>query len=193
MTGNPFAAEFQMPSRADALAWGILLALGWREPSFRSFVEKNLRALNGVFALLLLGVASLAWWLAKPPGTLTLTIGISWLGAFYCCLLLVVLAESRSVLAGVMRWNWLRKLGAVSYCVYIIHDTINLFAHQYFFGAEPQLYNFSGIAVTAFSLLLTLSIAGISWRLLEQPLIRRGHNYSYQPGNSKGRAELALA
>jgi peptidoglycan/LPS O-acetylase OafA/YrhL len=183
-TGNPFSASIPMPCRADALAWGILLAVAWRQPSFRNFLANRGSVLSRTVLFLFLGVVALSWWLAHPPALVTLTIGMSWLAVFYTCLLLLVLFRTGSNVAAVMRWRWLGKLGTISYCVYILHDTFNQIAHRLLLHSEPQLYDLRGLAVTLLALVLTLSVASLSWRYFERPLIRRGHRYSYGESTS---------
>ena len=183
-TGNPFSAGIPMPCRADALAWGILLAVAWRQPSFRTFLASHSTLLSRTVLCLFLGVAALSWWLARPPGTVTLTIGITWLAAFYSCLVLLVLSRSGGRIAATMRWRWLGKLGAISYCVYILHDTFNQIAHRLLLHSEPQLYDLRGLAVTLLALVLTIALAALSMRYFEDPLIRRGHRYSYHEGSA---------
>jgi peptidoglycan/LPS O-acetylase OafA/YrhL len=178
-SGNPFTASFPMPSRADALAWGILLAVAWRQPAFRAFLEGHRLLLRMVLLFLFAGVLTLLWWLAHPPGVVTLTIGISWLAVFYSCLLVVVLSQTSGRLAAFLRWPLFRSLGVVSYCVYILHDTFNQIAHRVLLHAAPQIYDFRGAGVTLLALLLTISVAALSWRFFEKPLIRRGHGYNY--------------
>jgi peptidoglycan/LPS O-acetylase OafA/YrhL len=178
-TGNPFTASMPMPCRADALAWGILLAAGWRQPAFRAFLEGHRLLAKRVLLFLFLGIAALLWWLARPAGVLTLTVGMSWLAVFYSCLLLVVLSQTEGRLAGAMRWPLLRRLGVVSYCVYILHDTFNQVAHRVILHAVPRIYDLRGVAVTLLSLVLTIAVAAVSWRYFEKPLIRRGHSYTY--------------
>lgn len=178
-TGNPFSASFPMPSRADALAWGILLAIAWRQPRFRAALAARSALLWRSLVFLFLGVLALLWWLAHPAGLITVTIGVTWLALFYSCLLLTVLSQTGSYLAAVMRWRWLGHLGVISYCVYILHDTFNFIAHRILLHSRPQLYDFQGVAVTLLALALTLIVATISWRFFEKPLIRRGHSYSY--------------
>lgn len=179
-SGNPFTAAFPMPCRADALSWGILLAVAWRQPAFRRFLGGHRLLLRSALLLLLGGVAVLLWWLAHPPGVVTLTIGYSWLAVFYSCLLLVVLSQTDGHLAGFMRWPILRSLGVVSYCVYILHDTFNQVAHRLLLHTVPQLHDIRGAAVSLLALLLTFAVAALSWRFFEKPLIRRGHSYNYE-------------
>ena len=81
-----------------------------------------------------------------------------------------------------MRWRFLGWLGGISYCVYLLHDAFNFFAHGIFLHAEPQLYNLSQLAVSVFALLAALDVASLSWHFFEKPLIRRGRDSSYENG-----------
>jgi peptidoglycan/LPS O-acetylase OafA/YrhL len=171
--------SFLMPCRADALAWGMLLAAGWRTGWFREFVYRNGAKLKGALAVLFLGAGALLWWLVHPTNLPTVTIGFSWLAIFYSVLLLTVLSQPEGWIAGVMRWKLLGWLGGISYCVYLLHDAFNFFAHGLLLRAAPEIYNAEGIAVTLLALGLTLGAAALSWRYFEKPLIRRGHMYSY--------------
>ena len=174
-----FAAVFVMPCRADTLAWGILLAVAWRDEAVREYIRKHGVQLRRVLGVLALGVSGLAWWFVHPPGLIRVTIGYTWLAMFYSCLLAVVLWQKEGWLAAAMRWKALGLLGTISYCVYVIHLTINQLAHALVLHSEPQIYNLQGVGVTLLSLVLTLAVASLSWRYFEKPLLRRGHSYSY--------------
>jgi peptidoglycan/LPS O-acetylase OafA/YrhL len=176
--GN-YAAVLTMPCRADALAFGILIAMAWREGEFRGFLEAQGLLLQRVLLGLLLGVAGLLYWLVRPINTVTILAGYTWLAFFYGCLLVVVLSQTQGWVAGVMRWRMLRRLGVVSYCVYIVHDTLNQLLHRIVLHAPPQIYNVKGVGVSLLALAVTLGVASLSWRYFEKPLIGRGHSYSY--------------
>jgi peptidoglycan/LPS O-acetylase OafA/YrhL len=174
-----YLCAYLMPCRADALSCGMLLAVAWRDSRFREFVHLRGAILRRLLVVLLLGLGGLLWWLAHPMNAVTLVIGLSWLAFFYSALLLTVVSQPAGWLAGVMRWKWLRWLGGVSYCVYLLHDTFKFFAHRIFLHAEPQIYSAKGVGVSLFALALTLAVATLSWRYFEKPLVRRGHGYSY--------------
>jgi peptidoglycan/LPS O-acetylase OafA/YrhL len=181
--GN-YLAVFAMPCRADALAWGMLLAAGWRKAWFRELVNRSAARLRVALTILFLGAGALLWWLVHPINEVTVTIGFSWLAILYSALLLRVISNPQGRIAGVMRWKILGWLGGISYCVYILHDAFNFFAHQMFLHAEPQIYTAKGVGVTLFALAATLVVASLSWRYFEKPLIRRGHTYSYGEGRA---------
>lgn len=173
------AAAFLTPCRADGLAWGILLAAAWRQKWFGAWLKTHASVLQGTVLGLLAGVCALLWWLSHPSNRVTVTIGYSWLAIFYSGLMVLVLSQTGGWVAGVMRWKWLRKLGTVSYCVYIIHDAFNQLAHRILLHSEPEIYNLQGVGVTLLALALTLGVASVSWRYFEKPLIQRGHRYEY--------------
>ena len=168
-----------MPCRADALSFGILLAVAWRDERVREWLRDHSALLPRLVLAGFLGVGALLWWLVHPVNTVTITIGYTWLAAFYSALLLTVISQPEGWLASVMRWRFLCWLGGISYCVYILHDAFNFFAHRLIFHADPQLQTFPQLAVSVLALLATFAAASLSWRFYEKPLLRRGHTYSY--------------
>jgi peptidoglycan/LPS O-acetylase OafA/YrhL len=177
-----YLCSFLMPCRADSLSCGMLLAVVWRDARFREYIRGHAALLEGMLVVLFLGVGGLLWWLVHPINVVTVTIGVTWLAFFYSALLLAVISNSGGWLAGVMRLRFLGWLGGISYCVYLLHDAFNFFAHGIFLHAEPELYNLRQLGVSVLALLATLGVASVSWRFLEKPLIRRGHGYSYWEG-----------
>jgi len=179
MARNPFSAAFLMPCRADALSCGVLLAIAWRDARVREWVLGHAALLKRALVVLVLGVGGLLWWLVHPINTVTVTIGYTWLALFYSALLLAVVSQPGSRLASVMRCGFLRWLGGISYCLYVIHLTLNYVAHSLFLHGTPQVHNLRGLAVSVFALLVSVFVALLSLRYFERPLIRRGHSYSY--------------
>jgi peptidoglycan/LPS O-acetylase OafA/YrhL len=184
VTGGTYIAVFSMPCRADTLAWGMLLAVGWRENWFREYVSRNSANLRRALFTLLVGVGVLLWWLVHPTSWVTVSIGFSWLAIFYSALLLAIVSGSAEWFAKIMRWKFLVWLGGVSYCVYLLHFSFNFFAHRLFLHEEPQIYSAAGVGVSVLALVATPAVAELSKRYFEAPLIRRGHSYSYESSRS---------
>ena len=175
-----YLCAYLMPCRADSLSCGMLLAIAWRDTRFREFVRTRAALVQRVLLVLFLGAGGLLWWLVHPINVVTITIGYTWLTLFYSALLLSVVSNTSGWVAGAMRLRILGWLGGISYCVYLLHDSFNFFAHRIFLHSVPKLYNLSQVAVSVFALLATLGVAVLSWRFFEKPLIRRGHRYSYE-------------
>lgn len=174
-----FVAVLATPCRADALAAGVLLAIVWRKQWFRDFLASRPGFLKRSLLILALGFAALLWWLAHPINVVTVTIGYTWLAIFYSCLLLTAISQPQGRLASIMRVKWLRRLGMISYCVYLVHATINQFAHRLILHDAPEVYNLAGVGVTLLALAMSLAVASMSWKFFEKPLLMRGHRYQY--------------
>ena len=179
LPSHSYLAGFAMPCRADALALGILAAIGWRREGFRQMLETRRRALWSVVGFAFLVVAMLSPTLVRPAGVTTYTVGYSALAFFYTCLLLTALSQKQSFVARSLRLKWLAYLGGISYCVYIVHLTINQFAYAWLLHSQPELNDLRGVGVTLLSLLITWIVAATSWRYLEAPSISKAHRYVY--------------
>jgi peptidoglycan/LPS O-acetylase OafA/YrhL len=176
---GPWLAYRLMPCRADSLAVGVLAALLWNNPKARAWLEAHALVLYGSFAILFAGVACLWRWYSDPLLPLTQTAGYTWLALFFAVLLLLVLSRRASLLAAFMRLGFLRDIGGVSYCIYIIHTAVFLFCHQILLHTLPVVTDGKAAAVTFLAAFLTYAIAKLSWRFFEQPLLRRGHAFPY--------------
>jgi len=176
---TPGLVTVLMPCRADALALGMLAAALWRNQGSRDWLERNGKKLYAFFGLLLTGVA-LLWIWAPESGTRGMqTFGFTWLGMFYVVALLLSLLKTSGPIARVMRIGWLRELGTVSYCVYIIHIVVNVVCHAVLLHTTPKISTVKGAVVTIAAAFLTYGIAKLSWVLYENPLLRRGHAFKY--------------
>jgi peptidoglycan/LPS O-acetylase OafA/YrhL len=118
-------------------------------------------------------------WMLMPDSFFGLSVGLSLFGAIFVSLLLVCLTNREGMIARIFRLRVLRELGRVSYCVYIIHMTVNWVAHKFLRSDLPRFDTPRSIAVTLLALGVTLLVAEVSWRLFEHPLIHRGHQYKY--------------
>jgi peptidoglycan/LPS O-acetylase OafA/YrhL len=167
------------PCRADDLAFGILVAIAWRNRSVHQWLASHVSTIHILLGSLFIG--AIGWWRWEPVqfGVAMQWVGYSWIGMFFTVLLLAVLVQPASLLGWVTRMPWLRELGKVSYCAYIIHTTVNLFCHVLITGSAPQISNWSGAFATLCAVVLTYAIAKLSWIVLENPLLQYGHKFRY--------------
>jgi peptidoglycan/LPS O-acetylase OafA/YrhL len=178
-----------MPAYADALALGILTAIVWREPASRLWLGRNLRFLYGTTALFFAGFGVLWWYDPGLGGFGVASVGLTWIAIFYALLVLIVLAGSNGWIARAMRLQWLRNLGRVSYCMYIIHLIVNLFCHTILLHTRPRIDTLAGAGVSILAAIVTYGLAVVSWKILEGPLVRIGHGFVYSlPASSQARA-----
>jgi peptidoglycan/LPS O-acetylase OafA/YrhL len=178
-SNGPWLAYRLMPCRADSLAAGVLAALLWSNPKTRAWIEAHAMLFYGLFVIFFAGVAYLWRYHSDPLQPLTQTAGYTWLALFFALLLLLVLSRRASILAALMRLGFLREIGGVSYCIYIIHTAVFLFCQQLLLHALPVVTDVKVAGVTFLAAFVTYGIAKLSWKYLEQPMVRRGHAFQY--------------
>ncbi|MGH9774748.1 MAG: acyltransferase family protein [Candidatus Acidiferrales bacterium] len=167
------------PCRADALAMGVLLAVFWRDERWKARFSHFRIPFVGVT---LLTLAITIYLVCTDPSASSFSMslfGFSSIDIFFACLLAIVLFWPKGFFASVCRWPLLIQMGRLSYCIYIIHQTVNLACHRALLHAMPQFTNWKGGMVTLLSAGLTFLIASLSWRFFEEPLLRRGHAFKY--------------
>ena len=178
---NLWLVSVLMPCRADSLAIGMLAAAYWRKEGSRRWLSAQSGILYGLLVAFFLGVLALWKWSPQAETWGMESIGFTWLAAFYVVILLIVLVRKESLIARLARMGWLREIGKVSYCIYIIHLVVNVICHSLLRRASPGTQDWRGAAVTLFSAILTFCIARISWKIFEGPLVYFGRSFRYQP------------
>jgi peptidoglycan/LPS O-acetylase OafA/YrhL len=94
----------------------------------------------------------------------------------YFLLILLVLIAPTKLMKQAFSAGWLRRLGVISYCAYLIHEPVRRTLFLLLrLGKNPVITNLKTLMVTVAALFVTLAIAQVSWLLLEKPLIRRAH------------------
>jgi peptidoglycan/LPS O-acetylase OafA/YrhL len=181
---HPAAQYVLTPCRADALAMGVLLAIGWREERWKAAFLRYRTTIYAVSLFLLVGVVYLALW--KPSQyTPTMAVwGFSCVDAFFASLLAIAVMVPSGMWAYVCRWRFLAELGRVSYCMYVIHSAVNLLCHVILAHQTPRFLGWPSAGVTALAALLSYGLACLSWTFFENPLLKRGHAYQYFPRSS---------
>jgi len=168
-----------MPCRADSLAVGMLAALLWREPHFRKWLSSNTRILYGMLAVLFAGVAALWKWSPLNASWAMESVGFTCLAFFYVLTLLLALTTPGGPIARLARVRWLRELGRVSYCMYIIHSVVDAVCHALLRRAPPAISDWRSMGVTVLAGFVTYAVAWLSWKFFEGPMLRLGHGFKY--------------
>jgi peptidoglycan/LPS O-acetylase OafA/YrhL len=181
-------AYILMPGRADALALGMLAALLWREPAFREWLSGQAGLVYSSFGLLLAGMAVLTRYSPDQHSLTMESIGYTWIAFFYVVTLLLALSQSTGPVAFFARMSWLRELGGVSYCMYLIHQVVNLLSRTLLLPSAQGETTWNSLAAPALALAITYGLAKISWKYFEKPLIDRGHTFRYAKGENKNAA-----
>ena len=170
-----------MPCRADALAMGILAALLWRSDAFRSWLSDHAFLLYGIVVMSLAGVLVLDSYSPMYWSFAMESIGYTWIAGFYAGILLLALGAPSGPIARLARIGWLRELGRVSYCLYIIHVGVSYSCQALLRAGARNEGSWQTVLANALAALIVFLIARLSWTYFERPLLRRGHAYHYFP------------
>jgi peptidoglycan/LPS O-acetylase OafA/YrhL len=165
--------------RADSLAVGILIAMAWKNRPVREWISGHKRH---VYAALWIASIPMAVFLKWSPGPDTLfaaAFELQWVALFYAILLVAVLAHPSGTIAGIFRWGFLREMGRVSYCAYLIHFSVSALLHSIILRQQPTLDSVAGVALAAGAFLVTIGLAELSAKYFEGPMLRYGHRFRY--------------
>jgi peptidoglycan/LPS O-acetylase OafA/YrhL len=169
-----------MPCRADSLAMGMLTALLWREGKIQAWYGAY--RTHFYFFLLILGgaVPFFIKWLFNPYVFWMGFLGYSWMALLFVAILALCLVAPNGLWSRFLRWSFLRAMGRLSYCIYLIHLLILGVCHAVILHRPPSIASGTAAFVTLFAFCLTYFLAFVSWRFFEKPLLRRGRQHSFR-------------
>jgi len=179
LDGSPLLVATRTVCRMDALAIGMLGAILVRSEAGWQWLAQNLLTLRVILTLFGLGVVALFLFAYGSISPAMQAVGFTWLAGFYTTLLLLAVGNHGGWLASFLRIRLLRELGSVSYCVYLVHVVVSVTLHAVILRQPPRISTSSGVLVTLLAVLVSYSVAKISWIYFESPLQRRGHAYKY--------------
>ena len=167
------------PCRADALAFGILTALLWRNDAFRAWLSIHDRFLYGLVGGFAVGMLALGKWYPSPFSIVQTTVGYTWTALFYVSILLLSITKPTAIIPRLARMSWLREFGRVSYCVYLIHLAVSLLLLAVLHSVVVQITAIESSFMNVVAVAACYTIARISWFYFEHPILRVGHLFKY--------------
>ncbi len=168
-----------MPCRADALGIGILAAFLWRNVNFRQWLSNRGGALYGLFGLFLTGFVALGMWSPADDSIPMQSVGYTWIAVFYVLVLLLALVRPNGPISWLGHAGWLRELGRVSYCLYLIHFGVRFICQILVAATLKHVGSWVGIASSCAAVVISYALARLSWTYLEYPLLQKGHTFQY--------------
>ncbi|MBX7170221.1 MAG: acyltransferase [Pyrinomonadaceae bacterium] len=172
------------PSCLDALMMGVLIAILFRSKRSLEKILKYRHKLIFPIFLSLFFVWS-AGILIAYYYSLTLTDIVATLGLTILCLIFgymvisAVIAKSGGWLSRFLSFKPLRKIGEVSYFIYLFHIGIYLFIHWKMGLSDKPPLGWLWLIEISLTLLITLVLAQLSFKYFEKPLINYGHRFKY--------------
>jgi peptidoglycan/LPS O-acetylase OafA/YrhL len=168
------------PCRADSLALGVLTALLWEQGTISSWLDRNRRLFHIGLMVLAVAIPLCIKWIYSPFGLVMGTVGYSWFALFFAGLIVWGLFEPEGVWGRFLRNTFLREMGCLSYCLYLVHWPVLGFLHAAILGKYPNNDTLKSAAVTGLALAVSYGIAKTTWHVIEKPLIDRAHTISYR-------------
>jgi len=179
-TAGKNAMYVWMPCRADSLAMGVLVALLWREGKIQPWYAAHRTAFYVLLAVLAAPIPFCIKWLFSASAFWMGFLGYSWLALLFAFLLVLSLLEPQGIWSRNLQWPFLREMGRLSYCVYLIHLLVLGLCHALLLHHRPSIASVRGALVTLFAFGISYFLALLSWRFFEHPLLRRGHVRQYK-------------
>ena len=179
VAGSLSLAYTLMPCRADSLAVGILIALLWRDESFKLWITSHANVVRMCGFVLLAGMLGLVSWAPASESLPMQSVGYTWIALFYGAVMIVALTQPASWIAWFTRARWLAEIGRVSYCLYLIHDAIRVGMGSLIRVLQPAAPSWELIIGSAIAAVISYGVARASWVYFEYPLLRRGHSFKY--------------
>lgn len=167
------------PCRADDLAMGVLLAVVWRSDRAKEWLRDRKWVIYASVAVF----GAIYVWLdvsnASPYELPMAIAGFSSIGLFFSSLLILALLSPFGLWSRICQLRFLIQLGGISYCVYIIHGAVAYAWHQFLLPSPAGVATLRSAAATLLAAVSAWFLAKLSWRALESPMIRRGHQFKY--------------
>jgi peptidoglycan/LPS O-acetylase OafA/YrhL len=191
VTNGVFASYVLMPCRADALGLGIAAALMKRTPSVWEMIGRLRVYLYVVFGGVTMGVVALLLSRFTPFSNEVFSLEYSLLAVFYFLLLMSVLINRKFETA--FSVPALRYMGTIAYGLYLLHFPVMAAVHDLVARTHPAQSGWISPVTSISGISLAIAGAAISWKYLEEPLVKRGQQYGYyrKPEHARGNHLLA--
>jgi peptidoglycan/LPS O-acetylase OafA/YrhL len=177
LNGKWLAAYVLMPCRADALCFGVLIAMATRNAEVWNKIVAHRGLLFTAFAL----STGVGLWMTLShfqPFTKNLFgLEYSLLATIYS--LLVVSTLVSPSLSSVFSFAPLRFMGIVAYGVYLFHWPLIIASQQTVLYFYPASRGVTVVLAAMFAVMASVGLATISWKYFEKPLVERGYRHRF--------------
>ena len=162
---------------------GVLSAVLVRNETTWNYLVNHRRWIYGLAALLLLALAAITlggYSVGSSAGTKTLYgLELSVLAFFYSAVLLAAVTRQDQFVGTILCNSLLMRLGGIAYGTYLLHHLCIDFFHFLVVALIRPAPAAAFIGAQMLGVALAITLAIVSWRYFEKPLVRRGHAFDY--------------
>lgn len=182
-TENLAATRWLLPSCLDVLMMGVLIAILVRSKRCYEVIHKyrywlGLLSIFPFLLVLFFIIETNHNFLVFLPKVEIL--GLTLLGFIFGYLLILsAISKSESLLSRIFCNRFLRKVGELSYFIYLFHMGIYLFIHWQMGLSDKPPFGIIWFIEISLTLMITLVLAQFSFKYFEKPLINFGHKFKY--------------
>jgi peptidoglycan/LPS O-acetylase OafA/YrhL len=171
--GYWYAPYVLLPSRMDALMYGVAVALIVRS-EYAFAVAKRFRRALDVIALVILWSIIDNWDLTLWPASTSFALFHSTFGIMGAIVILRVFTYEKSTFNAIWRNSILAKIGLISYALYMYHQAVNGLVHGLLFNQEPTISEPAHLVAAIGVIAIATVLAALSYRYFERPIRQYG-------------------
>ncbi len=165
-----------LPSRMDALAFGIFIAHLKNETDLKSLADKYYYWLLFLFATLMVALGGLYLYYGDLG-----PVKHSLFAVIFSILLIIALTKKSTWFAAFLRWPVLMWIGTISYSLYLLHYFILGVVHHMFGNTQGiGMYTPRDIGVSLVALGMSFLIAWVTYHKIEMPMVALGKRMKYK-------------
>lgn len=171
-----------LTSCMDALCYGLLAAYAVRHEPTRFFIHRHLAKIGHLaWVSLLLGFLTSYYGDALDIGA-RVVVSFWLITTGFTAFLLYATQHRGTLLHHVLQVGWLRWIGVRCYAIYLFHQAVIGLLGGFLAGSSDFLVtDLWSLGVWCLSIAAILTLAALSWRWIERPMIAFGHRWTYQP------------
>lgn len=174
MDSNPIAAYVLLPARMDAIFAGAVVALWLRGLPDRHRALSLLKAVMAVFGVLSIAVAIGSGSMYSYLSPVQQSAGYTLWAIFFAALVGYITISPPKIMSSFLSSAPLIGTGKISYGLYLIHFPVIKILETTMLSTL-NFYFFAAIAIV-----ISLSLAVISWFLLEKPVLELKRYFDYR-------------
>jgi peptidoglycan/LPS O-acetylase OafA/YrhL len=141
-------------------------------------LRRNLLRSVALVGCAVMAAMTLKYW--GMSSTAMCTVGYTCTALMYVSVLLMTVTAPASGWGHLFRIAWLRWLGTIAYCLYLVHLDVLAVVCRWFGYSQPRRLYWYDLFPLLTALACALLISHLSWKFLESGMVSIGHRFTYR-------------